>query len=166
MVKQRQYFSEHQFYNFLSHYCDKNEQVILEPRNMEFTSDSIRYYPDIYLPSGCKALNLKSKTLIEVKSRLTFDTIQWLRVFSDTFRDTFEAKGYTFVCVFILDVDVPELIGSGFPKIAGRFGEHFQIITLAQLQKLVNNHILSKQEVKEQEPDTLVKNRAITAPLF
>ena len=163
MVKQRQYFSEHQFYNFLSHYCDKNEQVILEPRNMEFTSDSIRYYPDIYLPSGCKALNLKSKTLIEVKSRLTFDTIQWLRVFSDTFRDTFEAKGYTFVCVFILDVDVPELIGTGFPKIASRFGEHFQIKTLEQLKKLVNNNILSRQEVKEQEHNILVINKAIAA---
>lgn len=163
MVKQRQYFSEQQFYNFLSHYCDKNEQVILEPRNMGFTSDSIKYYPDVFLPNGCKALNLKPKTLIEVKSRLTFDIIQWLRVFSDTFRDTFEAKGYAFVCVFILGVDVPELIGTGFPKIASRFGEHFQITTLAKLQKLANKNNLSKQEVKEQDHDILVRNRAIAA---
>jgi len=51
----------------------KGESYDLEKR-IEIEQLGFSYIPDIYLESGCKALQLSGKTIIEIKSNLLFDT--------------------------------------------------------------------------------------------
>ena len=160
MAYQRQQFPDYQFYNFLVHYCDKDETVMFEPTDMVMNRGSIRYHPDLYLPNGCKALGFKAKTLIEIKTRLVFDNIQWLRVIHDNYFQTFRNNGLTFVCVFMDEESLPQYSIEGFQ---GRINDTFQVITFKDLLKRVGKDYRSKKNIKEQPSDKLVSERAIAA---
>lgn len=74
------YSLEFQVFLFITSKCNKkkNESVIQEYQNK---NHRIRY--DLYLPQGCSALNIKPKTAIEIKLRISYNTIERCKALYD-----------------------------------------------------------------------------------
>lgn len=157
------YFSEHRMFDILTHFCTNSETIEIEPANLGFTSYGMEMRPDLYLPNGCKALNLKPKTIIELHSDLDFDVIQSLRIIHDNFYSSMSEKGYNFICV-LMHSESPV---SSFPlKISdipfiGRISENFQIKTLDEL--LGNVKGVQKKEIREQDKENIAIRKASSA---
>lgn len=131
--KKPESFGEYRLYEFISRYCTDKEEVRAEPLDLDISSEGLRYIPDIYLPTGCKALDLKPKTIIEVRTRVNPDSLQQIIRISDTFRSLFSAEGYVFLCVFMED-RLHFLSESQFPLV-GRFNKDFQVISFDDLEQ-------------------------------
>lgn len=87
-------YLEYELYAFLESQVDsKNGEKIL--LGALFKSDKIFYYADFYLPEGCKALEIKPKTIIEAKSRLFPDTLYRLKRLFDEIK-----KAENFIVVY------------------------------------------------------------------
>lgn len=64
---------ESQVYFFINSKCDKEKgECVFQ----EYSSNKSRFRYDLYLPKGCKALKIKSKTAIELKLRITYNSIE------------------------------------------------------------------------------------------
>ena len=62
---------EAEVFRFINSKCNKKECVY-----QEYSSDKSRIRYDLYLPHGCKALNISSRTAIEIKLRISYNTLE------------------------------------------------------------------------------------------
>ena len=62
---------EAEVFRFINSKCNKKECVY-----QEYSSDKSRIRYDLYLPYGCKALNISSRTAIEIKLRISYNTLE------------------------------------------------------------------------------------------
>lgn len=159
----REEFSEHRLYNILSHYCDEEEKVKIEPADLGLISNGMTMRPDLYLPDGCKALKLKPKTIIEVRSELDFDTLQTVRVIYDNFYDILRQNGLNFLCVIMYyQGRLSFIIPFNEIPLIGRIREDFQIKSLDELLEDVSKN-LDTQELKKQDKQEMAKKKAASA---
>lgn len=86
---------ESEVFRFIDSKCKNNECVYQEYSN---NKSRIRY--DLYLPYGCKALNISSHTAIEIKLRITYNTLERCKnlyniaINEDKLNDFFVIYGY------------------------------------------------------------------------
>lgn len=86
---------ESEVFRFIDSKCKNNECVY-----QEYSSDKSRIRYDLYLPYGCKALNINSRTAIEIKLRISYNTIERCKhlyniaINEDKLNDFFVIYGY------------------------------------------------------------------------
>lgn len=156
-------FSETLLYGFIHNFCKNDEPILTEVRTMAFESGSRRYIPDIYLPNGCSALQIKPKTMIEVRTQFNTESILMLRELYDYFYHDFQKKGYNFVCVFMEGSREDNLIP--FPNIGlhGRFNDQFYFTFFNDLFKKVKKQLDSitfdnKAKDEQQQQQAIIEN--------
>lgn len=145
-------FAETLLYGFIHSFCAKDEPLLTDVKSMAITSGSLRYIPDFYLPNGCKALDIKPKTIIEVKSSFTTESILFLRKVHDYFFNKFQKSGYRFLCVF-MDGLHEDYLSPKISKVAtvGRINSDFNIISYHELSKKAKNASPITYDEKEKE---------------
>lgn len=154
MEKRLSVFSEIELFQFINQYCEEGEFVKREYIGMDINSGGFRYIPDLYLPKGCRRLQLKEKTIIEVKTRVSRETLEDLRRISDLFSSRFREKGYTFLCV-IMDGSFEMFDCQKQMGVVGRLNEWFKIVTYDELKRIAAG---SEENEKPLTDDDLNKN--------
>lgn len=76
-------YAEEEVYAFIKSHCSKGEEVKFMPWNISLGQQGTTLIPDIYLPNGCRKLNIRPKTCIEVKANLYYDTLSRLKEMYD-----------------------------------------------------------------------------------
>ncbi len=136
-------FAEPLLYKFIKNSCTKDETLLTDVNKLGITSGSRKYIADLFLPQGCKKLQLKPNTLIEVKSRVTTDTIQFLRELHDYFYPEFMKRGYRFLCVFMEGSREDFLLPKSTNAPIGRLNEDFSFMFFDELVKKSKKKISS-----------------------
>ena len=154
MEKQLSVFSEIELFQFINQNCTDNETVEREYKGMDISSGGFRYIPDLYLPNGCRRLQLNEKTIIEVKTRVSRETAEDLRRISDLFSSRFREEGCTFVCV-IMDGSYEMFDYQKQMGVVGRLNEWFKVVTFDDLKRIAAG---SEENEKPLTDDDLNKN--------
>ena len=76
-------YAEEEVYAFIKSRCSNEEEVQFMPWNIFRDHRSSTLIPDIYLPKGCRKLNIRPKTCIEIKANLNYNTFDRLREMYD-----------------------------------------------------------------------------------
>ena len=134
-------FAETFLYSFINNFCKKSEPLLTDTNSLAITSGLRKYIADFYLPKGCKELGLKPKTLIEVKSSFTTNSIQFLRELHDSFYSKFKEKGYHFLCIFMDGSREDYLLPMPNFGVVGRISDDFNIMFFDELVKRTTKQI-------------------------
>ena len=76
-------YAEEEVYAFIKSRCSRDEEVQFMPWNIFRDHRSSTLIPDIYLPKGCRKLNIRPKTCSEIKANLNYNTFDRLREMYD-----------------------------------------------------------------------------------
>ncbi len=163
MERHRQAFSEFMIYDILKHFCSEDEAIVVGPTNLQLISKGKIFYPDFYLPNGCKALGLLPKTIIEIKSDSLFGARQQYRIIHDYFYSKIKEKGYHFIYLIVGKNNESSIKEKGFFLLSIPNHDDFQIKTLPELLKRQNKEIKVLNNIKEQNRGKLAFENAATA---
>lgn len=159
----QQSFSEYHFYDILNSFCTDKERIETEPRNLGLKTRGTTFFPDIYLPDGCKALGLKPNTIVEVKARLSYDTLQILRLISDVFYPVFQDKGYHFLCILMVEDRSSLLDKKEKGLMPGRINDDFQVKTIKELLEDAGRSYRTTNDLGYEKRQQLTKENALSA---
>ena len=109
-------FAEEEVYTFIKSCCTKDEEVQFMPWNIFRDHRSSTLIPDIYLPKGCRKLNIKPKTCIEVKANLNYNTFDRLREMYDFINSHFKEGGFHLMLVTTEKVENLKTAYSGITR--------------------------------------------------
>lgn len=98
-------YAEEEVYAFIKSCCTKDEKAQFMPWDIKQNHKSLPLIPDIYVPNGCRKLKIKSKTCIEVKANLYYDTLSRLQEMHDIIHHHFEGGGFHLMLVTMEKVD-------------------------------------------------------------
>ena len=98
-------YAEEEVYAFIKSCCSKDEDAQFMPWEIKQNNKSLPLIPDIYVPNGCRKLDIKPKTCIEVKANLYYDTFDRLREMYDIIHGHFENEGFHLMLVTMETVD-------------------------------------------------------------
>lgn len=98
-------YAEEEVYAFIQSCCSKDEDAQFMPWNIIKDSKAPTLIPDIYLPNGCRKLDIKPKTCIEVKANLYYDTFDRLREMYDIMHGNPNFNGFHLMLVTMEKVD-------------------------------------------------------------
>ena len=91
---------ESQVYFFINSKCDKEKgECVFQ----EYSSNKSRFRYDLYLPKGCKALKIKSKTAIELKLRITYNSIERCTFIYRKTKEDINVNHFFVIYSFLLD---------------------------------------------------------------
>ena len=106
-------YAEEEVYAFIKSCCSEDEDAQFMPWEIKQNHKSLPLIPDIYVPNGCRKLNIKPKTCIEVKANLYYDTFDRLREMYDIIHGHFENEGFHLMLVTMETVDQFQAAYSG-----------------------------------------------------
>ena len=98
-------YAEEEVYAFIKSCCAKDEDVKFMPLNVMQDHKGRTIIPDMFLPNGCRKLNIKPKTCIEVKANLYYDTLFRLREMHDFIRGHLKNESFHLMLVTMEKVD-------------------------------------------------------------
>ncbi len=137
---ERGFLAELQLFQILKKSCKDGEEISDDPNKLKIRYGERTYYPDFYLPNGCKALGLKPKTIIDVRLRMTFETLQQIRLIHNYYYPVIRQENYNLVFVFMQMKALPWK--NEDQPLKGRISDDFQIISLDSLLKGNNENNL------------------------
>ena len=94
-------YAEEEVYAFIKSCCSKDEDAQFMPWEIKQNHKSLPLIPDIYVPNGCRKLNIKPKTCIEVREMY------------DIIHGHFENEGFHLMLVTMETVDQFQTAYSG-----------------------------------------------------
>lgn len=80
-------YAEEEVYAFIKSRCSNEEEVQFMPRDIMSNRKGLTIIPDFYVPKGCRMLDIKPKTCIEVKANLNYNTVDHLKAMYDFMHD-------------------------------------------------------------------------------
>lgn len=106
-------YAEEEVYAFIKSRCSEDEEVQFMPWNIFRDHRNSTLIPDIYLPKGCRRLNIKPKTCIEVKANLNYNTFDRLREMYDIIHSHFKEGNFHLMLVTMERVEQLKTAYSG-----------------------------------------------------
>lgn len=98
-------YAEEEVYAFIKTCCSRDEEVKFMPWNILQDHKGKSIVPDIYLPKGCRKLNIRPKTCIEVKANLNYNTYDHLKGMYDFINNHLRKSGFHLMLVTMEKVD-------------------------------------------------------------
>ena len=120
-------YAEEEVFAYIKSNCSKDEPIHFMPLDIPLGDSSEKIIPDIYLPNGCRELDIPSKALIEVKASLKNDTFSRMKEMYDILQGSHKDQEYQLILVTM------EKVEDIYPVYNGLVGRNIQIIYYGDL---------------------------------
>lgn len=124
-------YAEEEVYTFIKSCCTKDEEAQFMPWNVLRDHNSRTIIPDMYLPKGCRKLDIKPKTCIEIYANLHYDTFSRLKAMYDFIHSHPQLKDFHLMLITTEMVDKFQTVNSGLK------GRDIQVVYFNDLLKKV-----------------------------
>lgn len=92
-------YAEEEVFAYIKSCCSENEPIRFMPLDIPLGGREGAVIPDIYLPNGCRMLDISPKTLIEVKANLKNDTFSRMREMYDVLHGNDKDQDYQLILI-------------------------------------------------------------------
>lgn len=124
-------YAEEEVYALIKSCCSKEEDAKFMPLNVLQDHKGRTIIPDMFLPNGCRKLNIKPKTCIEIYANLYYDTFSRLKAMYDFIHSHPQLKDFHLMLITTEKVDHLQTVNSGLK------GRDIQVVYFNDLLKKV-----------------------------